>query len=115
VISGNRPDTSAYNLLPEYLHIDGNLTDTYSRKSMDRIDMMSADFSRFEGNSRSVELSNEERARLTGLIRKAHEAGKPVRLWGAPDDNTAWALMKALGVDFINTDHIDSLAAFLKE
>ncbi|MCH5597166.1 hypothetical protein [Niabella ginsengisoli] len=54
------------------------------------------------------------RKNLRSCCKKAHETGKPIRFWGAPDNAHAWNFFKKLGVDYINTDHIEELAGFLQ-
>lgn len=58
------------------------------------------------------------RRRLHDLVARAHAAGWPVRLWGAPaavrhNRRRIWQAQLDAGVDWINTDHLDELAHFL--
>ncbi|MFJ9388385.1 hypothetical protein ACIRON_06185 [Nocardioides sp. NPDC101246] len=58
------------------------------------------------------------RRRLREMVRRAHAAGWPVRLWGAPaavrhNRRRIWQVQLDAGVDWINTDHLDELAHFL--
>ena len=56
----------------------------------------------------------KEWAALTKAVNKAHGLGKKVRFWDAPDFTNAWYQFMHLGVDYINTDNIVALSAFLK-
>jgi len=38
-----------------------------------------------------------------------------VRFWDAPDTPAAWKVLMELHADYINTDHIRELAAYLNE
>ncbi|MCB9793817.1 MAG: hypothetical protein H6741_13950 [Alphaproteobacteria bacterium] len=67
---------------------------------------------RYVGKGASPE---QARAALTPILAAAHEDGRQVRLYGAPDDPATWALLQELGLDFIGTDDIPGLAAFLAE
>lgn len=58
-------------------------------------------------------LPPEGRNRLDDLVRKAHAAGKRLRLWEAPDAPAAWGELRAAGVDLINTDRLAELRTFL--
>ena len=55
------------------------------------------------------------RVRLEELVKKAHDKGLLLRLWGTPDNSEAWNEFYQAGVDRINTDHPQELAEFLKE
>ena len=60
------------------------------------------------------EIPASERARLKGLVDRAHEQGRKIRFWALPDRPEAWKVCRDAGVDLINTDKIPSLAAFLR-
>jgi len=60
-------------------------------------------------------LTPAEQEKLTTQIRKAHEKGRKVRYWGAPDHEVFWKLMYDANVDFINTDRLQPLRQFLAE
>ncbi|GGR51750.1 hypothetical protein J2S40_000572 [Nocardioides luteus] len=58
------------------------------------------------------------RRRLHEMVDRAHDAGWPIRLWGAPafvrhNRRRIWQAQLDAGVDWINTDHLDELAHFL--
>jgi hypothetical protein len=59
--------------------------------------------------------SETERAELFDLVEAAHEKGRKLRLWNAPDHEMAWQLQLEAGVDYINTDRVSDLASFLKD
>jgi hypothetical protein len=54
-----------------------------------------------------------ERALLRRLVEKAHQQHRQIRFWDAPDNAAAWAELRAAGVDWINTDDLAGLQAFL--
>jgi glycerophosphoryl diester phosphodiesterase len=54
-----------------------------------------------------------ERARLREIVTKAHAADRVVRFWATPENEQVWRELRAAGVDLINTDQLDRLAAFL--
>jgi hypothetical protein len=59
-------------------------------------------------------LDAEQRTRLACIVENAHAQGRQVRLFGAPDHPEAWSVALELGVDFINTDKLSELDAFLE-
>jgi hypothetical protein len=52
---------------------------------------------------------------MADLLRRAHAQGRRVRFWGAPDFPGCWEIEWQAGVDFINTDRLATLRAFLLE
>ncbi|WP_333736197.1 phosphatidylinositol-specific phospholipase C/glycerophosphodiester phosphodiesterase family protein [Streptomyces sp. IBSBF 2806] len=59
-----------------------------------------------------------ERQRLRGIVREAHAHGQKVRFWATPDlagpaRDALWAALLAAGVDYLNTDDLAGLEAFL--
>ncbi|WP_030147369.1 MULTISPECIES: phosphatidylinositol-specific phospholipase C/glycerophosphodiester phosphodiesterase family protein [unclassified Streptomyces] len=59
-----------------------------------------------------------EREKLRGLVRTAHRRGQKVRFWATPDlpgpaRDALWAELLAADVDFLNTDDLAGLEAFL--
>ena len=59
-------------------------------------------------------MNADDEKKLTEAINRSHALQLPVRFWNAPDQTNAWRKLIGLGVDYINTDHIPALAAFLK-
>ncbi|NEC88332.1 phosphatidylinositol-specific phospholipase C/glycerophosphodiester phosphodiesterase family protein [Streptomyces sp. SID12501] len=59
-----------------------------------------------------------ERARLNGIMSAAHARGQQVRFWATPDvagpaRDALWGELLAAGVDYLNTDDLAGLEAFL--
>ncbi|MEV7990883.1 phosphatidylinositol-specific phospholipase C/glycerophosphodiester phosphodiesterase family protein [Streptomyces sp. NPDC086077] len=59
-----------------------------------------------------------ERQKLHGIMRAAHSRGQKVRFWATPDvagpeRDALWAELLAADVDFLNTDDLLGLEAFL--
>jgi len=114
VITGNRPDPSHFPSYPAFIFFDGELKREYSREVLPRIAMMSADFKNFSQWDGKEEIPELDEIRLKAAVHQAHLQHKPVRFWDAPDFKNAWYELMLLEVDFINTDHIDSLSKFLE-
>ncbi|MGW7207480.1 phosphatidylinositol-specific phospholipase C/glycerophosphodiester phosphodiesterase family protein [Streptomyces sp. NPDC054837] len=59
-----------------------------------------------------------ERQKLRGIVRTAHARGQKVRFWATPDlagpaRDALWGELLAAGVDYLNTDDLGGLEAFL--
>ena len=97
-----------------YAAIDGSLGALDSGVSAGMIPTVSLDwgreFSRFTG-----ELSPVQRQKLAEQVRKAHERGRKLRYWNAPDHEAFWSVLYDAGVDLINTDRLQRLQKFLIE
>lgn len=115
VISGNKPDATTFHTYPSFIEFDGNLGDSYSADQLKKIGMISSSFEDYSTWTGKGEFPTADRSRLKTAIDKAHRAGKRVRLWALPDVPAAWKLMEDLGVDYINTDRIRELAAYLNK
>jgi len=56
----------------------------------------------------------KEETRLKQIIDSVHGLNNKIRFWNAPDEEYAWKTLMNLKVDYINTDHIQELSAYLK-
>jgi hypothetical protein len=59
-----------------------------------------------------------ERQKLRHIVRTAHRRGQKVRFWATPDlagpaRDALWSELLAVGVDYLNTDDLAGLEAFL--
>ncbi len=115
VISGNRPDPSLFTSYPGYICFDGELNKEYTAAAMEKIDLLSDNLGRYTSWNGKGIIPEKEKIKIEAVIQKAHQQNKKVRFWNSPDDINAWLGMIRLHVDFINTDKIDELAAFLKQ
>jgi alkaline phosphatase len=115
LISGNKPDPNNYISFPSYVVFDGLLSNRYSKDALSRIAFLSDNFINYSKWKGEGPIPEKDIERLKKNIQKAHEQGKLVRLWNVPDFDDAWAEVLKLGVDFIDSDSIKALAAFLKK
>lgn len=115
VISGNRPAPSLYTSYPPFIAFDGILGREYTPEALSRIVMMSEDLRALTRWNGITELPAADRSKIEAAITRAHGQHLPVRFWDAPDTPAAWNELIRLHVDYINTDHIRELAAFLNE
>jgi alkaline phosphatase len=114
VITGNRPASSLWPSYPSWIWFDGVLSDDYDKAALDRVAMLSDDFKVFSKWDGTGAIPSLEWTRLEAVVRKAHQWKKAVRFWDAPDVTNAWNQFMRLQVDFINTDHIAALSAYLR-
>ena len=112
-LSGERPASTMIDEGYSGLGIDGRPEDLgkgYSTELMPVVSDTYRNWSKWNGESK---LTETDLQRVKDLASRVHAEGKKLRLWAIPDNEGAWdALLKA-GVDFINTDHLEKLNAFL--
>ena len=114
-ISGNRPAPESYTSYPACIVFDGILHAHYTPEALSRIAMMSDDLHYYTRWDHRNGIPDTARPTLLAAVNSAHAVHLPVRFWDAPDFPAAWAQLKALQVDYINTDHIQELAAWLRK
>ncbi len=113
VISGNwdREGIKAAN--PRRAAIDGRPKDLDGTESAELIPWVSASWgSLFKWKGEGA-MPADELQKLKDHVAKAHAQGRKVRFWATPDRAEAWAVQRDAGVDFINTDKLAELRAFL--
>jgi alkaline phosphatase len=115
LITGNRPDELLFTRYPDFIQFDGELSKNYSKEALSRIGLMSDNYRHYSLWSGESNLPERDFSILKSAVSKAHRLHKPVRFWNAPDEVKAWNSLIRLQVDYINTDHIDSLADFLNK
>lgn len=113
-ISGNRPGENTWGSYPSFIWFDGELQKDYPANALARIVMLSGEFKKFTTWSGKGGLPAAQRDTLQQAISRAHSLGKPVRFWGAPDTKNTWQQLMGLKVDYINTDKIKALSAFMR-
>lgn len=113
--TGNIPSDSVMAVAKGLFYFDGVPGRTYSEAAQKRIYMLSDNFASYTNWQGEGAIEKEDYQKLSRTVLATHQTGKKIRFWNAPDNQNAWILMEKLGVDYINTDKIDSLAAFLRE
>jgi hypothetical protein len=113
VITGNRPNPSTFSSFPSFILFDGVLSRNYPLPSLQKIALFSDDFKKYSSWNGLCLLPRIDEELLRAAISKSHGLKKPVRFWNAPDQPNAWRCLIEEGVDYINTDSIRSLSAFL--
>jgi alkaline phosphatase len=113
-ISGNRPQPIQYVNYPRFIHFDGRPTEVYSKQSLKKVALISEAFYKFSLWKGEGEIKETEKKKMEDAVNKAHQLKKPFRFWATPDTKETWNTLMDIKADFINTDHIDALADFLK-
>lgn len=114
VISGNRPPNNTFHLFPQMIKFDGLPGINYAPEDLKTITMISANFADYSKWKGIGEIPEIDKAKLTELIRNAHQIDRPFRFWGAPDNMACWKLLHGLGADIINTDKVTQATNYFK-
>ncbi len=113
VISGNRPIAEMEKATLRYAGVDGRLSDLDSDRPSHLMPMISDNWSdHFTWRGRG-EMPAGERAKLQEMADNAHGAGRVLRFWATPENESMWRELRSAGVDLIGTDRLDELATFL--
>lgn len=113
IISGTRPPPAEYKNYPPYIFFDDDLKFHHSAEEWGRVGLVSLSFEKLSGWKGTDRLPAKDKALLKHTVDSVHNAGKPIRFWAAPDNETSWKMQMKLGVDLIGTDKIDGLARFI--
>src|ERR1041385_7421679 len=102
IITGNRSKEMFKGESLRYAALDGELEDLNSGAPALLIPWISSNWSRsFQWRGSGV-FPEGQKNKLQVIVRKAHEQGRRVRFWGAPDFPAFWEAMLENGVDLIN-------------
>jgi hypothetical protein len=113
IITGNRSKEMFAGESVRYASLDGDLADLDSGSTADLIPWISANWApnfKWRGTG---PIPEADELKLKQIVAKAHQQGRRVRFWGAPDKPAFWGEMQTNGVDLINTDDLDGVQRFL--
>ena len=113
IITGHRSKEMFAGESVRYAALDGELADLDSALPADLIPWISSEWSpnfKWRGAGPMVEA---DQVKLQQVVARAHQQGRRVRFWGAPDQPVFWGEMLASGVDVINTDDLEGAQKFL--
>ncbi|MCX8065897.1 MAG: phosphatidylinositol-specific phospholipase C/glycerophosphodiester phosphodiesterase family protein [Candidatus Hydrogenedentes bacterium] len=114
VISGSVPRETITKENTRLVFIDGRLNDLESNPPNTLVPWVSASWLSVFSWLGVGEIPSEEIKKLRELVKKAHEQGRKLRFWSAPQTETAWEILYSEGVDLINTDFPSKLSSFLR-
>jgi hypothetical protein len=115
ILSGNRDPALLAEEALRHAAIDGRIPDLQGQLSRHLVPLVSGNWGvdfRWRGDG---PLPDDERRKLRQLVEQAHQQGRRLRFWGAPDRPAAWQELGDAGVDLINTDNLAGLRAWLLE
>lgn len=112
-ITGKCPPPESFKKYPANIYFDGKIGQHYLPEQLKRIGLFSEDLKKFTSWNGKDNLPDSEQKRLKDVIDSIHQLGFKIRFWDAPDNINAWKLFINLKVDYINTDHINKLSAYL--
>ena len=113
VISGDRSPSMFDGEKVRYASADGTLAELDSGVGAELVPWISSRWGALFTWAGEGRMSENEETKLRHLVTKAHQQGRRVRFWGAPDTPTFWGKMFAEGVDLINTDDLRGVQSFL--
>jgi hypothetical protein len=113
IITGNRSKEMFAGETVRYAAFDGDLDDLDSSAPAALIPWISSNWTRTFRWRGSGAIPEQEKVKLKEIVDKAHQQGRRVRFWGAPDFPAFWREILADGVDLINTDDLDGARDFL--
>ena len=114
VLSGSRPAPVIAAENVRLWAIDGQLPDLNRPAPAHLVPWISSSWrSAITWNGRG-EFPAEQQTELRQLVTQAHNQGRLLRFWGAPDQLNFWRTLHEENVDLINTDKLEELAAYLR-
>lgn len=114
-VTGRVPAPEAFDRYPRFLGFDGVWDADYTPEQLARIALISTNFRDFSQWNGKGTIIPAEKERLEQVIDRAHEQGKPVRFWNAPEGTTVYYTFYDMGIDYINTDKPEVCAAFFAD
>jgi glycerophosphoryl diester phosphodiesterase len=101
-----------------YAAYDGRLSELSPSISAAFMPLVSDNWSKYFAWNGSGPQPAAERAKLQALVREVHAQGRRLRFWGTPETPPAreavWQQLRAAGVDYINSDDLSGLQAWLQ-
>lgn len=113
ILSGARPIATVRAEPVRLCGLDGRLPDLEVNPSPFLFPVVSDSWRPTFPWFRDQRLPEADRRRLRDLVRRAHDQGRQIRFWGLQDEPFAWGELREAGVDFLNTDRLSELRAFL--
>lgn len=114
VLSGDVPPPQEFDQYPDYLFFDGRPDIQYTKSQLEKIGLISQDFTKYtKWNGKGILVKNEKNA-IEAVIKKVHDQGKKVRFWATPDNVNAWKMLMNMGLDYLNTDKVEELGPYLR-
>jgi len=114
ILSGNRAPAMLAAESVRLAALDGRLPDLDSTASPALIPLISDNWRTHFAWRGEGPIPEAEQVKLRELVSRAHERGRRIRFWGAPDLPAGWRALGQGGVDLIGTDNLAGLSSFLR-
>lgn len=95
------------------LSLDGRIKDLDKGFTNEDMPVISESFSKVTSWDRKQPVTEAQWHLAKSFIEKVHQKGKKCRLWAVPDTKETWQRLLDYRIDFINTDKLQELAAYL--
>jgi hypothetical protein len=115
VLTGARPEIGLADIGLRYVGLDGHVDELGSPLPAHFMPMVSGKWGDSFAWKGDGEMPAEERAKLQGMVKQAHAAGRVIRFWATPEKESVWRELRGADVDLINTDELARLQGFLRE
>lgn len=112
-ISGERPLTTILNEPDNMVSLDGRPNDLGQGIPSEKMPVVSYSFKSLGFWNGNGEIPFDIQLKIRQLSDAAHKEGKKLRLWATPETEQAWQVLLNNEVDFIGTDDLPRLKAFL--
>jgi glycerophosphoryl diester phosphodiesterase len=113
IITGDRSREMFVGESVRYAALDGSLADLDSGAPATLIPWISSNWAAHFKWRGVGPMPEADKLKLEQIVAKAHQQGRLVRFWGAPDEPAFWSELLANGVDLINTDDLAGAQKFL--
>jgi hypothetical protein len=114
LLSGQRPISTIVSEGYTGIGLDGRPDDLDKQYSVELMPVISDTFKNWSAWHGKQPIEVQDLQRIRALAQRVHAEGKKLRLWAIPDNEVAWSALLDAGVDYLNTDHLPELNAFLK-
>ena len=115
LITGNRPWASLLKGNEMYITADGAISQSADAVPPHIIERVSDPYgNHFSWKGKGV-MPKGQKEKLDEMVKIAHEHGRQIRFYGAPQDENVWRILLDAGVDWINVDDLSRFATFYKD
>jgi hypothetical protein len=115
LITGNRPWASLRKGNELYITADGAISQSTDTTPPYIIERVSDPYgSHFTWHGKGT-MPKGQKAKLDTMVKAAHDHGRQIRFYAAPQDENVWRTLLDAGVDWINADDLGRFATFYKD
>lgn len=112
IVTGNRSLNMFAGERVRLAAMDGDLPVLKTNAPADLVPWISRNWSQSFKWRGTGPMPADELSKLQDIVAQAHQQGRRVRFWGAPDKPPFWQTLRTNGVDLINTDDLEGVKKF---